>query len=149
MKLWSGRFSKETDKLVDELNASISFDQRMYSEDINGSIAHASMLGARGIISPEEADKIIDGLKGILSDIEDGKIQFSIETEDIHMSVETELTKRIGDAGKRLHTARSRNDQVALDFRMYLKNEIVSLHELVINLMSTLSELASQRQYVC
>jgi argininosuccinate lyase len=123
MKLWSGRFEKNTDALVDELNASIGFDQRLYREDIKGSIAHAGMLGTQGIIDLTEAEKIISALRYILSDIESGKIEFSIETEDIHMSVETELTKRIGDTGKRLHTARSRNDQVALDFRMYLKTK--------------------------
>ena len=104
MKLWSGRFEKDPDKLVEELNASIGFDARMYREDITGSIAHAGMLGAQGIIEPEEAEKIIAGLREILAEIEAGKIEFTAETEDIHMSVETELTKRIGDAGKRLHT---------------------------------------------
>jgi argininosuccinate lyase len=138
MKLWSGRFNKNTDALVDELNASITFDQRLYREDITGSIAHAGMLGAQGIIDPEEADKIIAALKDILADIEAGKVTFSIDTEDIHMSVETELTARIGDAGKRLHTARSRNDQVALDFRMYLKNQIAEIRDSILHLLTVL-----------
>ena len=137
MKLWSGRFDKNTDALVDELNASIGFDSRMYREDITGSIAHARMLGAQGIIDPEEAEKIIAGLREILADIEAGRLEFSIETEDIHMSVETELTKRIGDAGKRLHTARSRNDQVALDVRLYLKREIREIREKALDLLET------------
>ena len=144
MKLWSGRFDKNTDTLVDELNASISFDFCMYREDIAGSIAHAEMLGAQGIIEPSEAEKIIAGLREILGDIEAGKIEFGIETEDIHMSVETELTKRIGDTGKRLHTARSRNDQVALDIRMYLKGEIAEIHGLAIELLKVLSKSASE-----
>ena len=138
MKLWSGRFEKDPDKLVEELNASIGFDARMYREDITGSIAHAGMLGAQGIIEPEEAEKIIAGLREILAEIEAGKIEFTAETEDIHMSVETELTKRIGDAGKRLHTARSRNDQVALDIRLYLKREIVAIREKLLALLHAL-----------
>ena len=111
MKLWSGRFSSDTEALVDELNASIGFDRRMYKEDIKGSIAHARMLGAQGIISAEDAEKIIAALGGILEDIEAGKLDFSTADEDIHMGVEAELTRRIGDAGKRLHTARSRNHE--------------------------------------
>ena len=124
MKLWGGRFSKETDELVNELNASISFDQRLYREDIQGSIVHAEMLGAQGIISQEDVRAITEGLEGILADVEAGKIEFTPDNEDIHMNVEALLTARIGDAGKRLHTARSRNDQVALDFRMYVRREI-------------------------
>ena len=142
MKLWSGRFDKNTDVLVDELNASIGFDFRMYREDITGSIAHAQMLGAQGIIAQEDVTKIVEGLQGILADIEAGKLEFSIETEDIHMSVETELTKRIGDAGKRLHTARSRNDQVALDVRLYLKREIAEIREKALTLLETLQRRA-------
>ena len=142
MKLWSGRFEKNTDVLVDELNASIGFDERMYREDIQGSIAHAGMLGAQGIIDPAEAEKIIAGLQEILADIEAGKIHFTMDTEDIHMSVETELTRRIGDAGKRLHTARSRNDQVALDIRLYLKREIAEIRERVLELLETLADTA-------
>ncbi len=142
MKLWSGRFEKDPDKLVEELNASIGFDARMYREDITGSIAHAGMLGAQGIIDVEEAEKIIVGLREILEDVEAGKIEFTAETEDIHMSVETELTKRIGDAGKRLHTARSRNDQVALDIRLYLKREIVAIREKLLALLHALVHTA-------
>ena len=121
MKLWSGRFGKDTNALVNELNASIAFDQRLYREDITGSMAHAAMLAQQGIISQADADAIQAGLQAILADVEAGKIAFSAENEDIHMNVEALLTARIGDAGKRLHTARSRNDQVALDFRMYVR----------------------------
>ena len=142
MKLWSGRFSSDTDALVDELNASIGFDRRMYKEEIKGSMAHARMLGAQGIISAEDAEKIIAALGGILEDIEAGKLDFSTADEDIHMGVEAELTRRIGDAGKRLHTARSRNDQVALDFRFYLKNEIPEIRDMILSLMSVLAEKA-------
>ncbi len=117
MKLWSGRFRKETDALVNDFNSSIPFDQRLYREDIEGSMAHASMLGEQGIISRADAENICTGLRGILADVEAGTIEFSADNEDIHMNVETILTARIGEAGKRLHTARSRNDQVALDFR--------------------------------
>ena len=126
-KLWAGRFGKETDLEVNDFNSSISFDCRLYKEDITGSMAHAAMLGKQGIIAKEESDKIIEGLKGILADIEAGKIHFSQDYEDIHMNVEQILTERIGDAGKRLHTARSRNDQVALDMRLYVKKEIVAI----------------------
>ena len=113
MKLWSGRFSADTDALVDELNASLPFDRRLYKEDIEGSIAHADMLAAQGVIDRAEADLIIATLGDILKDIEAGNFEFKLADEDIHMSIEAELTRRIGDAGKRLHTARSRNDQVA------------------------------------
>jgi argininosuccinate lyase len=146
MKLWSGRFDKNTDKLVDELNASITFDKRLFREDITGSIAHAGMLGAQNIIEQSEADKIIACLKDILADMEAGKIPFSIENEDIHMTVEAELTRRIGDTGKRLHTARSRNDQVALDFRMYLKNQIKEIIPLVVDLMAAVLEVAEKNE---
>ncbi len=142
MKLWSGRFSSDTDALTDELNASIAFDKRLYKEDIQGSLAHASMLGRQGIISADEAEKIKDGLKDILADIEAGNFEFRLSDEDIHMSIEAELTRRIGDAGKRLHTARSRNDQVALDFRLYLKKEITGITSGVLNLIDVLAELA-------
>ena len=124
MKLWSGRFGKETDALVNDFNAYIQFDQRLYREDITGSIAHAKMLAATGILSAEDGAAIVEGLTGILQDIEDGKVEFTADNEDIHMNVEALLTARIGQAGKRLHTARSRNDQVALDFRMYVREQI-------------------------
>ncbi len=110
MVMWAGRFKKEIDKRTNDFNSSISFDKRMYKQDITGSIAHATMLGKCGIIAKEESDKIIAELKNILSDLESGKLEFDMEAEDIHMFIESELTKRIGDAGKRLHTARSRND---------------------------------------
>ena len=142
MKLWSGRFEDDTDALVDELNASIGFDKRLYKEDIAGSIAHAEMLGVQEIIDASEAETIIRGLKSILSDIEAGNYVFSQSDEDIHMSVESELTRRIGDAGKRLHTARSRNDQIALDFRMYLKNEIDTIRHMELSLISALADIA-------
>ena len=124
MKLWAGRFQKETDTLVNDFNSSIAFDARMYREDIAGSIAHATMLGKQGIIEEHEAEKIVEGLQAILADIEAGQVEFSLDNEDIHMNIEALLTERIGDTGKRLHTARSRNDQVAVDFRMYVREEI-------------------------
>ena len=124
MKLWAGRFQKETDTLVNDFNSSIGFDARLYEQDIRGSIAHASMLGRTGIIARDEAEKIIAGLSAILADIEAGQVEFSLDNEDIHMNIEALLTRRIGQAGKRLHTARSRNDQVATDFRLYVKEEI-------------------------
>jgi len=144
MKLWSGRFEKNTDALVDELNASITFDSRLYREDIMGSIAHAAMLGETGIISPREAEKIKAALFDILNDIEEGKLTFTLENEDIHMSVEAELTRRIGETGKRLHTARSRNDQVALDIRLYLKREIIEIRELILTLIAALLKKAEE-----
>ena len=121
MKLWGGRFEKATDGLVDDFHSSISFDQRLFEQDITGSIAHATMLGEQGIIPQADAEKIVAGLKDILADAKAGKIQWMVDAEDIHMNVETLLTQRIGEAGKRLHTGRSRNDQVALDTRMYAK----------------------------
>jgi len=129
MVLWEGRFKKGIDSRTNDFNSSIKFDYRMYKEDILGSIAHAKMLGKQDIISKEESDKIVDELNNILNDIEDGKLEIDFNAEDIHMFIETELTKRIGDTGKRLHTARSRNDQVALDIRMYLRKEIVEIKD--------------------
>ena len=148
MKLWSGRFEKNTEKLVDELNASITFDSRMFREDIIGSIAHAGMLGAQGIIEESEADKIIDALLGILADMEQGNIPFNIEDEDIHMCVERELTARIGDTGKRLHTARSRNDQVALDIRLYLKKEIIEIRRMLLDLIGVVLDISKNNSEV-
>ncbi|HHU22662.1 MAG TPA: argininosuccinate lyase [Clostridiales bacterium] len=142
MKLWSGRFDKDTDALVDELNVSIGFDSRMLPEDIRGSIAHAGMLGAQGIIEQTESEKIIACLKEIQADIEAGRLEFSRDAEDIHMFVETELTRRIGDTGKRVHTARSRNDQVALDIRLYLKKEAAEIKALILELMKVILKLA-------
>ena len=142
MKLWSGRFTGEIDSLADDFNASITVDRRMYKEDIQGSIAHANMLGARGIITQTDAGLIISALKDILSDINAGKFEFKTSDEDIHMCIEAELTRRIGEAGKRLHTARSRNDQVALDLRLYLKKEIKEILRLELATVSTILEIA-------
>ena len=144
MKLWGGRFSKNTDSEVNDFNSSIRFDQRMYRQDIEGSMAHAEMLGKCGIISIEDSNLIIKTLGEILKDIEEGKAEFMIDAEDIHMNIETMLIKRIGDAGKRLHTGRSRNDQVALDIRMYLKDEIVNIKNMLISLENTLISLAKE-----
>lgn len=124
VKMWAGRTDGETSKLADDFNSSISFDSRMYREDIRGSMAHAAMLGASGIISDADAGILIAGLAGILDDLESGKLEIDLECEDIHMFVEQILTSRLGDVGKKLHTARSRNDQVALDLRMYLRGEL-------------------------
>ena len=143
-KLWGGRFSKETDALVDDFNSSIRFDSRMYREDIEGSIAHAGMLGRCGIIASEDAALIQKTLREILEDIAAGKVDFAIDAEDIHMNVETLLIERIGDVGKRLHTGRSRNDQVALDLRLYLRRETDSILDTVKTLMKALLDLAEQ-----
>ena len=142
MKLWGGRFSKATDGLVDDFHSSISFDQRLAEQDITGSIAHATMLGEQGIIPREDAEQIVAGLRGILEDVKGGKVQWHVDAEDIHMNVETLLTQRIGEAGKRLHTGRSRNDQIALDCRMYAKlacGETVAMLE---DLLQALLEIA-------
>ncbi len=144
MKLWGGRFSKNTDSEVNDFNSSIRFDQRMYRQDIQGSIAHAEMLGKCGIISMEDSELIVKTLGEILEDIESGKIDFMIDAEDIHMNIETILTKRIGDAGKRLHTGRSRNDQVALDIRMYIKDEITAIKAMLVSLEKALLNLAQK-----
>ena len=141
-KMWAGRFSKELDKRVNDFNSSISFDARMYRQDIRGSIAHATMLGDTGIIDKSESEKIVEGLNGILSDIDSGKLLFDPNAEDIHMFVEQVLTERLGDTGKRLHTARSRNDQVALDIRMYLRDEIMVIIPMLKNLAETLCKIA-------
>ncbi|MCI8913073.1 MAG: argininosuccinate lyase, partial [Lawsonibacter sp.] len=142
MKLWAGRFQKETDSLVNEINSSIDFDARLYKQDITGSIAHAQMLGRQGIIEEHEAETIIAGLNAILADIEAGQVEFSADNEDIHMNIESILTQRVGDAGKRLHTARSRNDQVAVDTRLYVKEEIPVLIGLVLDLEEVLVKKA-------
>ncbi len=144
MKLWKGRFSKAATSSADEFNASIEFDQRLYKEDITGSIAHARMLGKQGIITPEEAQLIVDTLKDILQDIEDGKVEFTIESEDIHMNIESILTERIGDVGKKLHTARSRNDQIAVDIRLYLKKETAAVKSVLTELEEALEKLAKE-----
>ena len=144
MKMWQGRFKKEEDERVNDFNSSISFDSRMYKQDITGSIAHARMLGKTGIIEESESEKIVEGLKGILHDIESGNLELDSKAEDIHMFVEQVLTQRIGDAGKRLHTSRSRNDQVALDLRMYLLENIKNVKSKLIYLMNTVIEKAKQ-----
>ncbi len=144
MKLWGGRFEKGTDKLVDDFNSSIRFDCRMYKQDILGSIAHSNMLGKCGIISIEESNLIQNTLKDILNDIEAGKIEFEVDAEDIHMNIEKILISRIGDTGKKLHTGRSRNDQVALDIRMYLKDEITVISEMLLNLEDTLIKISQE-----
>ena len=144
MKMWAGRFSKELNKEVNDFNSSIRVDSRMYKEDITGSMAHAFMLGKCGIIPEKDAELIIDTLDGILKDLESGKLEIDYEAEDIHMFVEEVLTKRIGDVGKKLHTARSRNDQVALDFRMYTKNEIINIKGLVKSLIETIIFISKQ-----
>ena len=143
-KIWAGRFTKETDKIANDFNSSISFDARMYREDIEGSIAHATMLGKCNIIDLEESKAIIEELKNILNDIESGKLEFDFNAEDIHSFIEAELTKRLGDTGKRLHTARSRNDQVALDIRMYLKKEVKEIESLIKKLIIVLTDLSEK-----
>ncbi len=143
-KMWAGRSSKEVDSRVNDFNSSIKFDSRMYRQDIKGSMAHAEMLGDCGIIEKSESEKIIEGLKGILADIDDGKLLFDPNAEDIHMFVESELTKRLGDTGKRLHTARSRNDQVALDIRMYLKDEVNEIIPMIRELIGVLCDIAEK-----
>jgi argininosuccinate lyase len=142
MKLWGGRFEKATDKLVDDFNSSIRFDSRMYKQDILGSVAHSKMLGTCGIIPQEDAELIQKTLLEILNDIESGKVDFEIDAEDIHMNIEKILISRIGDTGKRLHTGRSRNDQVALDIRMYLKDEINSIKGILVDLENTIIQMA-------
>lgn len=144
MLAWEGRFKKKLDTKTNDFNSSISFDSRMYKQDIIGSIAHAKMLAKQGIIDTKEAEKIINELEVILQEIEEDKLKIDYEAEDIHMFIESELTKRLGDAGKRLHTARSRNDQVALDIRMYLKEEINSLITILKKLIETLIKVAEE-----
>ncbi|WP_027339232.1 argininosuccinate lyase [Halonatronum saccharophilum] len=142
MKLWSGRFQEDTDKLVEEFNASIGFDYKLAKYDIQGSMAHAKMLAKCDIISKEDSETIIDGLKEILKEVEEGKFEFSVELEDIHMNIEKRLTDKVGPVGGKLHTARSRNDQVALDIRLYLREQIEEIKELIKQLQSVLLELA-------
>ncbi len=144
MALWAGRFSKEVDENVNAFNSSIAFDARMYEQDIRGSIAHATMLGDCGVIEKSESEAIIRGLREILTDLQEGRLMFDPNAEDIHMFVEAELTKRLGSTGKRLHTARSRNDQVALDIRLYLRDEIAEIKALVLELAETLCNMAEK-----
>ena len=143
-QLWGGRFTKETDQLVYNFNASIGFDQKFYKQDIRGSIAHVTMLAASGILTDAEKEQIIDGLNGILADVEAGKLEITSEYEDIHSFVEANLIDRIGDVGKKLHTGRSRNDQVALDMRLYTRDEVVEIKELLVSLMKELHKLMKE-----
>ncbi len=143
-QLWGGRFTKETDQLVYNFNASISFDQKFYKEDMEGSMAHVKMLAATGILTEEERDEILAGIEGILQDVESGKLEITSEYEDIHSFVEANLIERIGDAGKKLHTGRSRNDQVALDMKLYTRKEIVNLKGLVKDLLYVLQDLMKE-----
>ena len=144
MKLWGGRFTKETNQLVHNFNESISFDQKFYKQDIAGSIAHVTMLAKQGILSEEDKDAIIEGLEGIRRDLDSGALTITTESEDIHSFVEAELISRIGEAGKRLHTGRSRNDQVALDMRLYVRDEIDELDTLVKGLLTELLSLMEE-----
>ncbi|OLR62091.1 argininosuccinate lyase [Anaerostipes sp. 992a] len=143
-QLWGGRFTKETDKLVYNFNASISFDQKFYKQDIKGSMAHVTMLADSGILTMEEKDTILKGLQSILDDVEAGTLIITDEYEDIHSFVEAVLTERVGDAGKKLHTGRSRNDQVALDMKLYTRDEIEEIQDLIINLLKALHEIMKQ-----
>ena len=144
MKLWGGRFTKEENQLVHNFNESLSFDQKFYHQDIQGSIAHVTMLAKQGIVSEEDRAAIIEGLKGILADVESGKLEFTREYEDIHSFVEANLIERIGEAGKRLHTGRSRNDQVALDMKLYCRDEIREIDDLVKKLLEELLKIMEE-----
>ena len=143
-KLWSGRFNEPTDAFVEAFTASVEFDQRLYRYDIQGSIAHATMLAKSGILSDSERDAIISGLERIQSQIEAGDFDWSVELEDVHMNVESALTEAIGDAGKKLHTGRSRNDQVATDVRLYLRDEIETIRAEILRLQEALLEVAER-----
>ena len=143
-KMWAGRSDGATDKIADDFNSSIHFDSKMYRQDIRGSLEHAAMLARCGIISAQDLEKITEGLGSILSDIDSGALEFDMSAEDIHMFIESELTKRIGDAGKRLHTARSRNDQVALDLRLYMREHTVGILKSLTALVGTVLELAKE-----
>ena len=144
MKLWGGRFTKETNQLVHNFNASISFDQKFYKQDIRGSIAHITMLAKQGILTNEDKEAIVNGLNGILNDIENGTLEISATSEDIHSFVEQTLIERVGEAGKRLHTGRSRNDQVALDMKLYTRDEIVEIDGLLKTLLSSLLKVMEE-----
>ena len=147
MKLWSGRLKGDVNELLNDLNASIGFDSRMIVQDVTGSIAHATMLGEVGVITPEESAQIVEGLKGILADVQSGALPIDMTSEDVHTFVEAELTKRIGAAGKKLHTGRSRNDQVALDIRMYLAAEIDRVTALTEDLIAAFTEVAERHRH--
>lgn len=143
-KLWGGRFQKDSDQLMEDFHSSIAFDQRLYAQDIRGSIAHARMLGTVGVLTEEEAGQLIEGLEAVRADIEAGRVQFDPADEDIHMNVERLLTERIGDLGKKLHTGRSRNDQVAVDLRMYVREEVAELKGLTLDFIRTLLAVAEE-----
>ena len=145
-KMWAGRTEGAVSKIADDFNSSIHFDKKMYRQDIRGSIEHALMLSAQGIIKPSEYESIRSGLISILDDLDSGKLAFDESAEDIHMFVEAELTGRIGDAGKKLHTARSRNDQVALDLRLYMRDELAKVKELLLDLISAITEKAKDNR---
>lgn len=145
-KLWGGRFSKDSDHLMEDFHSSIKFDQKLYYWDIKGSIAHARMLGDVGIITGDESAILIEGLQGILQDIENGDIVFSLSDEDIHMNIERVLTERVGDIGKKLHTGRSRNDQVAVDLKMYVRSELVKTQKYLLDLIEVLVDLAEKNK---
>ena len=144
MKLWGGRFTKEINQLVYNFNASITYDQKFYKQDILGSIAHVTMLAKQGILTDDERQQIVDGLQGILKDIENGTLKITMEHEDIHTFVEANLIERIGDAGKKLHTGRSRNDQVALDMKLYIRDEIVAINDLLKAQMEVIHRLMKE-----
>ena len=141
-KMWAGRAEKETAQIADDFNSSLHFDCRMYRQDITGSMAHAAMLSHCGILTEQEAQTLVLGLAGIMADLDEGKLAFDPAAEDIHMFVEQVLTERLGDVGKKLHTARSRNDQVALDLRLYLRQEIAAIRGLVLALLAVLTDKA-------
>ncbi|MBQ3063334.1 MAG: argininosuccinate lyase [Clostridia bacterium] len=143
-KMWAGRTAGKTEKLADDFNSSLHFDRKMYKQDITGSMAHAAMLARQGIISAAESEELITGLAGILADLESGKLAFDESCEDIHMFVEQELTTRLGAVGKKLHTARSRNDQVALDLRMYLRDETSKIVDKIVSLIEVLAKKAAK-----
>ena len=143
-QLWGGRFTKETDKLVYNFNASISFDQKFYKQDMEGSIAHVKMLGKQGILTEKEMQDIVDCLKEILKEVEEGKLIITDEYEDIHSFVEAQLIDRLGDTGKKLHTGRSRNDQVALDMRLYTRQEVLHTDKLVKELLETILKIMEE-----
>ena len=145
-KMWAGRTSGETSKIADDFNSSISFDKKMYKQDVCGSMAHASMLAFKGIISNEDSKLIIDTLAEILADIESGKLEIASDSEDIHMFIESVLTERIGDVGKKLHTARSRNDQVALDLRLYMRDQTALVIDKIKLLIEVITEKAEENQ---
>ncbi len=145
-KMWAGRTAGETDRIADDFNSSIHFDSRMYRQDITGSMAHAAMLASKGIITQKEADELIAGLEGILNDIDTGKLEIDMSCEDIHMFVEQVLTERLGDVGKKLHTARSRNDQVALDLRMYLRDAAASISDRLRDLIGVIADKADEHK---